>query len=261
MWGSVWMGVGRYHMRCDVMEYSCSILRKLNEWNPTSKSLLNQKLMLFNDTKKKSDRRVKITQKKVEGLDRYPAFYFVSQQSQWLAVHASTQRCPYRQEDSPRIDVPLEWLVSTCSLTHTLKPFSLCCSQPGSGCHPRGPSHRGHCDTGAGCSSYGQEKSDCEEVAHCRNLRWVCKRATGFGHSFKFNWGRVSLSLIFILSLYFITSFNCFFTYYSNIEICVFYLGICLLGLSNPLRFKCYSMFLTFFSTLVTVRWSGAVVY
>lgn len=35
--------------------------------------------------------------------------------------------------------------------------------------------------------------------------------------------------------------------YYFNMKICVFYLGICLLGLSNPLKLKCYFMFLTFF--------------
>lgn len=174
-----------------------------SEWNPTSKSLLNQKLMLFNHVKKKSERFVKITQENVEGLDRYLAFYFFPQQSQWLAVPTSTQMCPCRQEDSPHRGVPLQWLASTCSLTNTLKPFSLCCPQPGSGCHPRGPSHRGHCDTGAGCSSYGQEKSDCEEAAHRRNLRWVCRGARGFGHSYKLSWGQVSLSLIFILSFYY----------------------------------------------------------
>lgn len=52
-----------------------------------------------------------------------------------------------------------------------VKLFSLCCPQPGGGCHPRGSSHRGHRNAGAGYSPDGQEKGDCEEAAHSRNLR------------------------------------------------------------------------------------------
>lgn len=167
--------------------------------------------------------------------------------------------CPYRQEDSPHRDIPLEWLVSICSLTHTLKPLSLCCPQPGSGCHPRGPSHCGHCDTGAGCSSYGQEKSDCEEAAHCRNLRWVCKGATGFGHLYKFSWVQVSLTLIFILSFYY---FNCFITYllfqYKNVYLILEYAYWAWATHSNLNATSCSSPFSL---TLVTVMWSGAVVF
>lgn len=53
------------------------------KWNPTPKSLLSQKLMLFGNVKKKSNCSVKIFQKKVEELDKCPAFVFtVGQESQ-----------------------------------------------------------------------------------------------------------------------------------------------------------------------------------
>lgn len=61
------------------------------------------------------------------------------------------------------------WLV--LGVTPVLKLLCLCHPQPGSGCHPRGPPHRGHCHTGARRSPDGEEKGDCEEAAHSRNLR------------------------------------------------------------------------------------------
>lgn len=76
--------------------------------NPTPKSLISQKLMLFGNVKKKSNCSVKITQKKIEGLDKYTAFVFtVCQESQCLAPHASTQIRTYMPENSPHGIVPL----------------------------------------------------------------------------------------------------------------------------------------------------------
>lgn len=127
--------------------------------------------MLFGTAKKESNRSVEIIQEKVGGLDKYPAFVFtLCQEPQRLALRAPVHIHTYRLENSPLGSDP--WARSGRSLW-----FEPCgeavvslLSQPGGGRHPRGASHRGHRDAGAGRSPDGQEEGDCEEAAHSRNL-------------------------------------------------------------------------------------------
>lgn len=45
--------------------------------------------------------------------------------------------------------------------------------QSGGGSHPRGSSHRGDGDSGAGCDEDGEETSHRQEAAHRRNSEYV----------------------------------------------------------------------------------------